>query len=394
MAARKERITAIPIVRALAMLGVISVHATSDAAVEMTRSKMYYGYTFFNIFFKYGTPTFILLSSFVLFYNYGGREMLQSSVLKKFYRNRLRYVIIPYILSSIFYFTFVHTTIYTDRSWDEMIRTFVTQILTGSAYTHLYFVFISIQFYLLFPLMLQLFRSRKITAWAIPLGLLLQWGFVVWNKYDLQVVSKGSIALSYMSYYFLGAYLGLNYERVRPWLSSLGMKGVQRSYRVGTALLWASWLVCALLHVQIWFWTRSTGRIMDSLVYELLWNVHTLLSAIVLMQLAFYLERRLPELLRRAMVRLGELSFGIYLVHPIFLAVYRQVPWHQGKSLLYPLYLAGGYMFALGMSWLVVSLAFSFIPFAWVGLGAPPSRSLANRRRSSRVSVSSTSSGA
>lgn len=97
---RKEHITAIPIVRALAMIGVISVHSTSQATVDMVDSNWYYLYNFFNIFFKYGTPTFILLSSFVLFYNYGGRDKLEPAVLGKFYRNRLLYVIIPYIVAS------------------------------------------------------------------------------------------------------------------------------------------------------------------------------------------------------------------------------------------------------------------------------------------------------
>ncbi|WP_423220737.1 hypothetical protein [Bacillus paralicheniformis] len=92
--------------------------------------------------------------------------------------------------------------------------------MTGSAYTHLYFVFISIQFYILFPLMLKLFRSKTILAWSIPLGLLLQWGFVLWNKYDLQIVNKGSISLSYVSYYFLGAYVGLNFEKMQRLLTA------------------------------------------------------------------------------------------------------------------------------------------------------------------------------
>lgn len=75
--ARKERISTLSIVRALAMLGVISVHATSETAAMMKTSSLFYGY----IFFKYGTPTFILLSSLVLFYNYGGGDKLQTKVL-------------------------------------------------------------------------------------------------------------------------------------------------------------------------------------------------------------------------------------------------------------------------------------------------------------------------
>ncbi len=167
---RKDRISTLSIVRALAMLGVISVHATSETAAIMKKSSVFYGYTFFNIFFKYGTPTFILLSSFVLFYNYGG-DKLQVSVLGKFYKNRFFYVCIPYVICSLFYFAFVQVTLYSDQSWSEAAPLFVNKLLTGTTYTHLYFMYISIQFYLLFPLLLLLFRSRRIVAWAIPLGL-------------------------------------------------------------------------------------------------------------------------------------------------------------------------------------------------------------------------------
>ncbi|WP_430111583.1 acyltransferase family protein [Paenibacillus sp. B1-33] len=146
------------------------MHATSETAAIMKKSSVFYGYTFFNIFFKYGTPTFILLSSFVLFYNYGG-DKLQVSVLGKFYKNRFFYVCIPYVICSLFYFAFVQVTLYSDQSWSEAAPLFVNKLLTGTTYTHLYFMYISIQFYLLFPLLLLLFRSRRIVAWAIPLGL-------------------------------------------------------------------------------------------------------------------------------------------------------------------------------------------------------------------------------
>ncbi|MBG9733583.1 hypothetical protein ABD86_14220 [Paenibacillus alvei] len=93
---------------------------------------------------------------------------------------------------------------------------------------------------------------------------------------------------------------------------------------------------------------------MHSLIYELLWNGHTMLSAIVLMH--------------------------IHLIHPVFLAVYRKFPWHKGSPPLYPLFIGGGYLFALGMSWIFVYGAFRYIPDASFGLGASP-RYLMNRKK-------------
>jgi surface polysaccharide O-acyltransferase-like enzyme len=64
----KERLPQLDIFRALAIFSVIQVHASSFAAAEQAlNSPVYYFYNWMNIFFKIGTPSFILLSSLVLF---------------------------------------------------------------------------------------------------------------------------------------------------------------------------------------------------------------------------------------------------------------------------------------------------------------------------------------
>ena len=52
---------------------------------------------------KFGTPTFIFLSSLVLFYNYYDRPTTKK-LIGGFYKKRLLYIIIPYTLFSVFYF--------------------------------------------------------------------------------------------------------------------------------------------------------------------------------------------------------------------------------------------------------------------------------------------------
>lgn len=372
---KKSLIHELPVVRALAIIGVLAVHATSFATLQAKTSSYYFVYNFVNIFFKYGTPTFIMLSSFVLFYNYSDIKLWGSGKLKSFYRNRAKYILLPYAIASVCYFLMLQFLYYRSRPWDEAISVFITKLLTGSAYTHLYFVFISLQFYILFPLLLLLCRRKGIRPWIIPLGFAIQWAFVLWNKYDLQYVNKGSISLSYMSMYAVGAYLGIHYAELRNWLVSLGNREVLRkhpSYRWWNILLWFCWLAVAIAHVQLWLYTRTTGKEVNSLWYEGLWNVHTALAALVLMQLGHYLYRKLSNRTLSWFIRLGELSFAIYLLHPVFLAIYREFQWHNGNSILYPLFIAGGYVFALTCSWIVISLAFRYIPWAWIALGAKP----------------------
>lgn len=98
------------------ILGVIHVHATSVAAGGQAMNSPYYVFiNWVNIFFKFGTPCFIFLSSFVLFYNYmnhpAGRQLVS-----KFYKRRLLYIIIPYLVASCCYYA-LNTYLYGD--WER-----------------------------------------------------------------------------------------------------------------------------------------------------------------------------------------------------------------------------------------------------------------------------------
>lgn len=371
---RQERLPQLDIFRALAILGVLHVHSSSFAAGEQAlHSPYYYWLNWINIFFKFGTPSFIFLSSFVLFYNYYGRPVTRS-LIGNFYRRRLKYILLPYLLASIGYYAL---TLYVNgrliQNFSDNLLNFLRALFSGSAYAHLYFVFISIQFYLLFPVLLKLLQSsRFFVRWAIPLGFALQWGFIFWNKYQLHIVGKGSLAISYLAYYMMGAFIAIHFEKVKLWLvkpwreQTAGQKG-------WTALLVVSWLIAAFIHVQLWYVARHYGVWADSLWYELLWNVHTILSALVLLYAAFLIYRRAPRVIVTLLTRLGELSFAIYLIHPLLLAIYRRFRYHIAiESLTYVLFIYGGLVVALGGSWLIVQFAFRRVRKSGVFFGSIP----------------------
>lgn len=372
--ARQERSPQLDIFRALAILGVLHVHSSSFAAGEQAlHSPYYYWLNWINIFFKFGTPSFIFLSSFVLFYNYYGRPVTRSLIIN-FYRRRLKYILLPYLLASMGYYAL---TLYVNgrltQNLGGNLYSFIRALFSGSAYAHLYFVFISIQFYLLFPVLLKLLQSsRFLIKWAIPLGLILQWGFIFWNKYELHIVEKGSLAISYLAYYMMGAYIAIHFEKVKTWLMK-PWRQLTAKQKGWTALLVSGWLIAAFIHVQLWYVARHFGVWTDSLWYELLWNVHTMLSALVLLYATFLIYRKAPRGIVAFLTRLGELSFAIYLIHPLLLAVYRRFRYHIPlESLTYVLFIYGGLVVALGGSWLIVQFAFRRVPGSWIIFGSVP----------------------
>ncbi|MNH38434.1 hypothetical protein D3C79_994610 [compost metagenome] len=73
------------------------------------------------------------------------------------------------------------------------------------------------------------------------------------------------------------------------------------------------------------------------------------------------------------LISIGACSFGIYLLHPALLFLYRKLPFHGG-SLAYTAAITGGWLVALLGSWLVVDVVFRYVKPAWVVFGSGPQK--------------------
>lgn len=356
--------------RALAIIGVLIVHATSFPVSQYNSDTFTFeAYSFLNTFFRFGTPTFIFLSSFVLFYSYYHRP-LTSKLIGGFYKKRLLYIILPYIIFSVVYFMYNYEYYSSVLSNSELINTFFHQLLTGSTASHLYFVFISIQFYLLFPILLYIFKKWPgLVKYAIILGFIIQWAFVLLNHQYGFIMNKGIISLSYMSYYFLGIYLGVNFDKFADFFSFQ----FKTKHKWMTALTWLCWAVFSIGHAVLWVWTRTTGQWAENLVYEAFWNGHTIFSAIVLLQASFYIYKNWGVKLNNILIHLGVVSFGVYLIHLFILNVYQKYLPMPGSSLLYHLKSFGGFLIVLLLSWLIVGFVTRY-KYSWILFGATPKK--------------------
>ncbi|XEC97225.1 acyltransferase [Paenibacillus tarimensis] len=364
--ATSKHLNEVGLVRAMAIIGVLMVHSTSSAVGQSIGTSALPVYNFLNIFFKFGTPTFIFLSSFVLFYNYYNRPFSKETLFR-FYKNRLFYIILPYAAFSAIYFTLKNYKTFGVNAKSYTINKFLDQLLWGNAHDHLYFVFISIQFYFMFPLFLYFFqkvRFARITS--VLLGFAVQWSFIYLNKHYFHIVSKGSVSFSYMAYFFLGVFLGIYFDQVKDWIIIR-----KENFKSLKGVVWLSvialWIIAAYLYVALWYGTRATGAWKNNLYYEAYWNFHTFISAIMLFQLAFVIYRNAPRWIVRVMLHLASVSFGVYLFHPIVLRFYRNFqPAKEG--IVFHLWVAGGFLCALSISWLVVWLG-SKVKFSWLLFG-------------------------
>ncbi|QKS72401.1 acyltransferase [Paenalkalicoccus suaedae] len=370
---KRQQIDELYVVRAIAIIGVIIVHATSFIVFQLDQGSRYWStYNFLNTFFKIGTTTFIFLSAFVLFYNYYHRPLTKKLV-KNFYVRRLLYILIPYIIFSTIYFAL---NAYTNNSADSiryMAGELLNDIMTGNAWTHLYFVFISVQFFLLFPLFLWAFKKWPIIAKNLFwLGIVIQWSFVIYNNLYLRNTTPGNLAIWYTSYYFLGAYLGIYYDRFVGYF-----KVKKEELFTKKALfwfpLWIFWAAAASAHVYLWYIVRTQDAIVDSRIYTLLWNLHTLPTALVILQVAYVVYAKWPRFMVNSLIHLGVVSFGVYISHPLVLYFYRMID-PGSNPMVYHAWVVGGFVSALAIPWIIVGLSMKYIPGAWTFFGASPKK--------------------
>lgn len=369
---KKRKIEEIQVARTLAILAVLLVHSSSTGVATVPHDSFFYPfYNFFNIAGKLGTPTFILLSSFVLFYTYFDRDMTRK-LIGGFYLKRLKYILLPYFLFSGLYFGLKWYIHYDYPNLGFALQKFAGQLAMGDAHPHLYFVFISVQFYLLFPLFLWLFKKSRFTrTHALWIGLAIQWIWIYLNKNYFGITMKGSISLSYMSFYFIGAYLGIHYETIR-------IKMTSSDFRARTV----SWLFMGYGMMLVFYtgfmYLSRTGvyeTIRDRLplfvirnIDEFAWATHALFAALVIVYMAHVLWKKASESVRKVFIEVGSTSFGIYLIHPLYLMVFRQIN-PSGEPLLFHLWQGATFVTVGLLSWATVRLAYRYIPHAWVFFG-------------------------
>jgi len=371
--ASKETVQEMAVLRAISILAVLMVHATSSAVSIKTGSSYLGLFSFLNSISLFCVPAFIFLTSFVLFYNYY-EQPFTAKIIVNFFKKRFTYILIPYVMISLFYFVFRQVMVDRDRNMEDAALAFAWKLSNGTAYFHLYYVFIGIQLYLLFPFLLLLFQKRPLLAkWAIPIGFAVQWAFYAANRYIFLLSSKGSVSLTYFVPFLLGAFVGIYFDKMKGWLI-LDRNHWQTGKGFASIALWVVWLGSAAGFSGMWYVTRVTGKWYESVWYEAGYNVFTFSSILVMTQISFLVLKWVSPAFQKLIFDLASLSFGIYLIHPFFLMIYKLYPPDFNPLWEYPVWVAGGYGVSLGCSLLVLLAAYRSVKGAWILFGKVPAK--------------------
>jgi len=370
---RKERIAELELIRSFAFLAVVYQHVIGIymrvPGIDQ-QTAMVYGMWFHLL--KFAVPAFVFITGLVLFYNYYEKIAYLS-----FMRKRITEILLPYLVWSVVYLLL--SPDFQKGGDGGGVWNLSKTILTGTASYHLWFVVMIFQFYLFYPWWQQVFRFLRRQAKTllrfiiIAAGVSLVYGVMMW-----------------FSHRYIPAH-GFSFHNV--WLDTYFIK-----YRDRNALYYFFYfllggMVAVLLTVfrakikQYWTWICISFALLYGYVgYELIRDsgsglvnlnvatslkpsmfLYTVAQLLLIYGLALWLLRN--QRLSAMLTRIGQYSYGAYLIHALVLTYVMQglraLQWfHEGiLGSLVAFVLCSLLSFA-------VSYGLSKLPWGWLLVGA------------------------
>ncbi len=311
-------LAAIDVVRFLTIGGVILVHSTSFANSNSSLVA--------NAVLQLAHVTrsvFLMLSGFVLTYSYLRRPLGRRS----FWSRRYPLILVPYVMWSAIYFVAdgeVHP------AWSSL-GNFVVDLSDAHAHFHLYFLLLTMQLYLVFPaLMVALRRWPKALTPALVVTGVVQLAFTGAAEYGWRPPVLGmwfehpsSWLFSYTFYVVGGVAAGAHFDSVSVWVRS--------HYR----LAGLSIAVVAIVGLGVYVFNMEVlgyAPIKASAVFQPANVVEVVAATLSQFALGMWLAERASAAHLSWLERSSDVSFGVYLAHPLLLSAVLDIAVSSGLS--------------------------------------------------------------
>jgi poly(3-hydroxybutyrate) depolymerase len=312
--APRPHVVALNLIRLVVIVMVVSVHTLSVGGGAVTPLL-----GAFTTVFHTSRELFFLLTAFVLVYNYGKRPKIKWL---SFWRRRYWLVVPAYLVWSVIYFEA------RPGLWDAW-HTLLHDIETGSAQYHMYFLLVTMQMYLVFPLVRWLLRVTERYHWVL-FGVTCAFQLVFSEVVHRNWSGPGIIGTwlhnpaiwlpSYLLYIIGGALAGWHFEEIAAFTrrhGRLAAAGVLLGLCAGFGMYCYEWQVVGESP------TVASGVFQPVVVIEALTFGWGLLALGLRWQ-----DRGAPG--GRLAAAGADCSFGIYLAHPLLLQGLQMLGIHDG----------------------------------------------------------------
>jgi surface polysaccharide O-acyltransferase-like enzyme len=286
--------------RIVAILAVITIHTvsplTAGAAVPRFSASWWIAATM-NVASLWCVPVFIMISGALLLDPTRPRQPV-----KAFYRRRLQRIGVPLVFWTVLYLALRPTLFGEHLSWSHVIR----DVAAGHPFLQMYYLYVIAGLYVVAPFLQDLVRrctNRQLTMVAVAV-LALNIGDAMLSGFT-SVGGTNALTewIPFLGYFVAGAWL------MRRWPSRR-----TGTYAGATVVAAVAVTVVATAGLIAQFGWSSRGRIL--LGYQS--------PTVVVLSLAVFWAARTWALRRNgsprpALARIGTATFGVFLVHPLFL---------------------------------------------------------------------------
>lgn len=274
----------------------------------------------FIVAFHFTREVFLFVTAFALVYVYNDRKF----PFKQFWIKRGIGVLIPYVIWSLIY-VWANGQAKTPVTF---IQTGLLDIVTGNASYQLYYILLTLQFYLIFPLFLLFLRRCARHPWLVlSISFMVQ---VVMFYVDFHVLQANAAHLSpfwwfvtlyqnrfvlaYQFYFVLGGFTALYFQQIRAFLLRHG-RLILGAFLLMLAALWTHYALQVLLYREPL--DLATSVLQPEMVF---FSVAVILFALWLA----CRQEATPDKAKRARNHrlwrvLSDASFGVYLAHALIL---------------------------------------------------------------------------
>jgi peptidoglycan/LPS O-acetylase OafA/YrhL len=293
----------VDVVRLLTFAAVISVHTL--AFTEQPDNRAVAG---LMMLLQFGREVFFSLTGFVLIWSTKTPVPVGS-----FWRRRLTFVAVPYLAWTAIYYAY---SVWGPAHVPLSIATFGWDLLYGGAEYHLYFLLVTLQLYLAFPLISRFVARTAARAVPILVGvaaLNLAWLAVVayvpmpggWTSWFW--LHAYELLPTYSMYVLAGCYAAVHFDRLEETFRRRE-RGV---LAVGAV---AAVLALGAYAAQLPF---MAPRAADQVIQPAM--VFSCLAAVIVVYWVGWRWASGPRRHQRTIQVLSDASFGVYLAHPLVL---------------------------------------------------------------------------
>ncbi len=374
MAASRSYLVEVDLIRAITIAGVVAVHAVGLIALyhSPTTLALFWSDLVLNLL-HYTRETFMFLTGLVLAFRYGHG---QAMAVGNFWRRRFGPTMVPYLLWTALYVLAIDLPLH-EAVWAMALHVF-HDAWSGTGSYQLYYMLVTFQFYLLFPLLLTLFRAfPRGHHWLVLAAGLFELAYLALISQPtllfatpqpwLSAFVQSRFVVTYLLYFTLGTYVGLHVEEVLAWLRRFGRWILAASLLVAVAFSLHYALAVRLYHfspaaavtvLQPWMVPYSLGVV--AVLY------------LVGLRLIDRPGHRASRFLVKVVHNFADASFGVYLVHAFILdyllrVVVPTLSWPIGLTMLvvWAVTVLASYLVSRGL-----------MAVPWLGwtVGKPPGR--------------------